>query len=586
MHTIRATEEPVNRKTGSHPAIRFEQGPIPRGPLHDLNAQLPDILKDVVSRSFAEVKPDSHEWLLSEAYYQERTRIRREAKGGLAALPTAPRRMRDRALWGKVQSGLRRNSAEADRGELTRAVIKHYAHEIGGHFNPSIYWVATRLVPYGFSWLLNAASVRRFLPWGMTESLASRLRIVGQIPHLQKLARKGTILLVPTHQSNVDSLLIGYIIYLMGLPPFAYGAGLNLFSNPLLGFFMSNLGAYTVDRQKGNPIYKAALKNYSTRILEQGIHSIFFPGGGRSRDGALEYKPKLGLLGTGLQAQIHNLQAGKQKPNVYVVPMVTSYHFVLEAKSLVEQYLEQLGQHRYGGPTPSEESLPLARTAKFFWNLFGSQTGITARIGRPLDIFGNFVDEEGRSIGPNGTSIDPQRWLTTGGELRTDLQRDQEYTHRLGRKLVERYYRENTVLSSHLVAFSFFSALRRKYPELDLFRFLRLTRPQRSLRTDAFMEEAARLHRAVLDLAKQGRLHLSEELMTENTEAWVKDGISHLGLLHDASIVKIQDGAVWTEDMNLLYYYRNRLSGYGISFLSSTDRPRAPGELDEKGFLA
>jgi hypothetical protein len=44
---------------------------------------------------------------------------------------------------------------------------------------------------------------------------------------------------------------------------------------------------------------------------------------------------------------------------------------------------------------------------------------------------------------------------------------------------------------------------------------------------------------------------------------------------------------VFTEDMSLLYYYRNRLSGYGLSLLSRgnkhwTDR----GYYDAKGFLA
>src|SRR6185436_15185158 len=101
----------------------------------------------------------------------------------------------------------------------------------------------------------------------MTQSLQSRLHILGEVPSLQKLAKKGTILLVPTHQSNIDSVLIGYVIYLMSLPPFAYGAGLNLFTNPVLSFFMSRLGSYTVDRQKNNTIYKEVLKNYSTEIL-------------------------------------------------------------------------------------------------------------------------------------------------------------------------------------------------------------------------------------------------------------------------------------------------------------------------------
>ncbi|HTL11268.1 MAG TPA: hypothetical protein VL588_02190, partial [Bdellovibrionota bacterium] len=291
--------------------------------------------------------------------------------------------------------------------------------------------------------------------------------------------------------------------------------------------------------------------------------------------------------GTGLQAQIRNLREGRPKSGVYVVPMVMSYHFVLEAKSLIEQYLEQVGQHRYGGPIPAEETLPFVSTVNFFWKLFSSQTGITVRIGEPLDIFGNFVDEEGRSLGPNGTVVDPAKWVTTAGELKANPQRDQEYIHRLGRRLVERYYRENTVLSSHLVAFAFFSALRRKYVDLDLFRFLRLNRPQRSLPYDAFLEEARAQHQKVKALADQGRLYLCEELKSQDPEVWIRDGIANLGLLHSTPVLKVEDGAIWTEDMHVLYYYRNRLSGYGLSLLAGTGtRARQPGELDEKGFLA
>jgi hypothetical protein len=66
-------------------------------------------------------------------------------------------------------------------------VISHYAEEIGGHFDPQIYPFATRAVPWLFSWLLNAASVRRFLPWGMTESLSSRLHYIGRSSNSSKV---------------------------------------------------------------------------------------------------------------------------------------------------------------------------------------------------------------------------------------------------------------------------------------------------------------------------------------------------------------------------------------------------------------
>ncbi|MCM2279327.1 MAG: 1-acyl-sn-glycerol-3-phosphate acyltransferase [Oligoflexia bacterium] len=571
----------VHGTGGSHPTIRFEQRAPVEGRLHDFERVRLRVLADVVARTQERFARAPLDMLLGEALYLENVRLKREE----ANLFTRRRLKGDRELWGAVRAGLLQSPVTADRKALLRSVVKHYAEEIGGHFNPKLYRFATGAVPWGFSWLLNAASVRRFLPWGMTQSLESRLRIVGEVPALQRLAQQGTILLVPTHQSNIDSMLIGYVIYLMSLPPFSYGAGLNLFSNPALSFFMNGLGAYTVDRKKSNVIYKETLKNYSTRLLREGVHSIFFPGGGRSRSGAIESRLKLGLLGTALEAQIQNLQQRSEKPNIYVVPMVMSYHFVLEAASLIEDYLAEAGKHRF--IITDDESWQPTKILSFFWKLFSSQSGITVRIGKPLDVFGNYVDEEGRSLGPNGTYLDARRLLTTEGELKAVPQRDQEYTRELGARLTERFHRENTALTSHVVAFAFFETLRRKYPELDLFRFLRLSVAQRSLPMEEFLAQAERYRQKLLEAADRGELFLSDELRTQELRAWVEDGVRQLGLLHDAGVVRIQGGAIWSEDMTLLYYYRNRLAGYGLSLLAEGgEMTGKPGQNDSKGFLA
>lgn len=563
----------------SHPAVRFGHLPLVDGPLVHFNEMRLRVLVEVVTRTLGDFDQDQLDLVLGEALYLERLRLKRD-RGNIF---TRHRCQADRELWNSIQAGLLASSASSDRKALLRQVIKHYAEEIGGRFDPRVYRMATHAVPWAFSWLLNAASVRRFLPWGMSQSLESRLRVVGNVPAIQKLADKGTILLVPTHQSNIDSVLIGYIIYLMSLPPFAYGAGINLFSNPVLSFFMNNLGAYTVDRGKSNSIYKQTLKNYSTRILGEGIHSIFFPGGGRARSGAIESRLKLGLLGTALEAQIENLQAGKARPNVYVIPMVMSYHFVLEASSLIEAYLSEAGKHRY--IIMDDESWQPRKVFNFFWKAFSSETSITVRIGDPLDVFGNPVDEEGRSIGPNRTVVDPVRWLTTRGELRAEPQRDHEYIRELGDALVRRFHATNTVLTSHLVAFSFFETLRSKYPELDLYRFLRLSSEQRTLSYSEFATQAERLHGRLRAMADRGELYLSEELLGRDTTSWIRDGVTQLGLLHEAAVVKVRDESVWTEDMNLLYYYRNRLAGYGLSMLAQPEGRSRPGQNDGKGFL-
>ncbi|MGK5084242.1 1-acyl-sn-glycerol-3-phosphate acyltransferase [Bdellovibrionota bacterium FG-1] len=568
-------------KTGSHPVIRFEQVPVVEGKLTTLTQGRPALLRDVVERTQQELASAPLETLLGEALYSERLRLKRFRPNVF----TKKRYRSDRALWSQVQEGMVRPAGESDRKQLLKVVLQHYADEIGGRFDPRVYRFATHAAPWAFSWLLNAASVRRFLPWGMTESLQSRLHILGEVPHLQRLARQGTILLVPTHQSNIDSVLVGYVIYLMQLPPFAYGAGLNLFSNPILNFFMGNLGAYTVDRSKSNAVYKNLLKNYSTKMLKEGMHSIFFPGGTRSRSGAIESRVKLGLLGTALDAQIENLRAGIAKPNIYIVPMTTSYHFVLEASSLIEDYLAESGKSRF--IFSDDESWHPTEVLKFFWKIFSSKAGTSVRIGKPLDVFGNFVDDEGQSIGPNGTLIDPRRWLTTRGQLGAEPQRDQEYTRELGVRLTERFHRENTVLSSHTVAFALMESLRVKYPDLDLYRFLRLSTPQRTIPYSEFLANAEKIHRKLREMADRGQLFLSSELATWDLEKWVGDGIQQLGLMHEAAVAQRGDTTIWTEDMNLLYFYRNRLSGFGLSlFEQSGVAQRTPGQHDAKGFLA
>ena len=49
---------------------------------------------------------------------------------------------------------------------------------------------------------------------------------------LQELAKSAArSCSAPTHHKGTHSILIGYIVYLMRLPPFAYGAGINSKTN-------------------------------------------------------------------------------------------------------------------------------------------------------------------------------------------------------------------------------------------------------------------------------------------------------------------------------------------------------------------
>ena len=119
--------------------------------------------------------------------------------------------------------------------------------------------------------------------WTPLKNLDSRIHADGEIDIVRACAERGTIVVTPTHSSNMDSPAIGFGLMRAGLPPVTYGAGKNLFTNPFISFFMRNLGAYRVDRRLRFELYKDVLKEYSTVLLEHGYHSLFFPGGTRCR---------------------------------------------------------------------------------------------------------------------------------------------------------------------------------------------------------------------------------------------------------------------------------------------------------------
>ena len=181
----------------------------------------------------------------------------------------------DFSFWDGVQQrvvkldGMPKKDQDVHLKEILREILNRYGNEIAGNFNPSHYHVARTLVTLGFGRLLNAARVKG--PWSLFSNqldLDDKIHIKGSVDQLRKLAKLGTVVMVPTHFSNIDSVLIGWIIQFLGLPPFIYGAGLNLFNLKVFAYFMNSVGAYKVDRRKKNSIYLECLKKVLAKRLK------------------------------------------------------------------------------------------------------------------------------------------------------------------------------------------------------------------------------------------------------------------------------------------------------------------------------
>ena len=454
-------------------------------------------------------------------------------------------------------------ASEQNSDVILKEIVERYADEIAGDFDIPTFEFARRFLTQMFNRLLNAAaSPSSFKFWGTHHRLQDRIKFLGEIEHLRTLATKGTVVLVPTHFSNLDSTLIGWAIDALGLPAFSYGAGLNLFNFDIVAFFMNRLGAYKVDRRKKNLIYLETLKAYSQLTIERGVHSLFFPGGTRERSGALESRLKLGLLGTALEAQEAHFIKGKEE-KIFVVPLVLGYHFVLEAEGLIEEHLRRTGKELY--LVDKDERPTLWKTIKFIWRFFADSAEINMNFGKPMDVFGNFVDENGASIDKFGNPIDIRDYFVSDGVLKADTQRDEQYTKILADKIVDRFHKENIVLSSHVVAYVAFNTLQAKYPTLDLYGILRLREHETQLEYKDYLRNIVSFQKVLFEYERAGKLKLSPEIGME-AEALVQDGIKNLGVFHPSKplILATDEAYFYTQSQKLLFYYHNKLIGYGL----------------------
>ncbi len=546
-----------------YPAIfpELEQWPIYRLS-EDREAFLKEINQFTLDRLMEKSNEELND-LIAKTIYLERNRIKEE--------PWKVDPPNEDIFWKKIRKTLVGHSLDKDNAEsrssneeILKKIINRYSEEIVGNFKIKTFKFARKFLYSFFSRLLNTAAERNHRRlYGSKFHLYDRLKVYGAKEQVRTLFKKGTVVLVPTHFSNLDSILIGYAMdAIVGLPSFSYGAGLNLFNTGYTAYFMNRLGAYRLDRRKKNPIYLETLKAMSNLSIQRGTNSLFFPGGTRSRSGIVENKLKMGLLGTAVEAQRANYEKGTNE-KIFIVPLVLSYHFVLEAQFLIEQHLKKTGKELY--LKSSDNSSSFWDISKFIWKLFSQSSEIILSLGKPIDVLGNFVDDEGNSIDKRGTKIELKEYFMRYGELKKDLQREEEYTKILADKIVERFHAENIVLSSHLVAFAAFNLLAKQSSNLDLYGILRLPIEDYIFSKESLIPVLEQLQEKLYLLETAEKVKLSKEIRL-SAEALLADGIRKLGKFHAKKpLLFNKNKQIVSEDFNVLYYYHNRLDHYNLS---------------------
>jgi len=456
-----------------------------------------------------------------------------------------------------------KNSDISMQKKLLKQIASHYLNEISSEFKPLIYEISTTILPISISIMLNALSPKKIIKNKLTPPpLEHNIIMKGEYKKLQKIAKTGTVIIVPTHLSNLDSPLIGLAIYKLGLEPLVYGAGLNLFKNRFFGFFMSKLGAYKVDRKKRSILYKQVLKEYATFSLEQGYGNLFFPGGTRTRSGLVENKLKKGLLGTGLDAYQNNLKSNKKNPNIYFVPLTLNYQVVLEAETLIDDFLAEIGKSRY--IIDDDDSFKISKIAVFLDKMMSLDAKILFNFGQPMDPFGNNVDDNGNSIDINGNIIDKEKYLFENGKLVEDEQRNRAYTNILSEEIVKSYKRNNIIMSVNFISFIAFRLFKKQHDGKDFYKFIKDPTIDLSIKLGDFYKESDSMIKKLQKMHKNKEITLSDIILEGKSEEILSDALRFSNVLSKDNYLYRKGIRLYSDNLKILYYYHNSLDGYGL----------------------
>ncbi len=249
------------------------------------------------------------------------------------------------------------------------------------------------------------------------------------------------------------------------------------------------------------------------------------------------------------------MRDGAPHKRLYIVPVTINYRLVLEAETLVDDYLAETGKNRY--IITDDEFSRIGRLLEFFRKIVAHEGSVVVRFGRPLDPFGNEVTDDGESIDRQGRAVDPASFVRgADGEVSDDDQRDAEYTRALGRRLAAAYPRLTVFHATHLVARAVYDAVTRTAGTRDIYRLIRLPPQQLTVGAQAVIDELVRFRARLAETPAWGAEH--PLLAAQPVIAIIDDAVRGLSSYHTRPILSRRDGALQVDDVKLLYYYQNR----------------------------
>ena len=227
--------------------------------------------------------------------------------------------------------------------------------------------------------------------------------------------------------------------------------------------------------------------------------------------------------------------------------MTFSYQFVLEGPALINQYLSKNkidDQHL--------KDLGYSNTYKiltFLVKYFTQSNSIAVSFGNPMDVFGNKVNNNGE--------------VKDNNQLSFENSNKADILNNLSEKIISELMSGTVVFSSLLVAIVSFEIIQNRFKRMKITSLLSLPEDELIIKLKHFKKYYNRALNHINKLSKNKLVKKSDELNL-SLDDQIKLGCKNLGLYHAIKPVKLINESVVVKNMKMLYYYRNRLEGYGL----------------------
>ena len=94
---------------------------------------------------------------------------------------------------------------------------------------------------------------------------------------------------------------------------------------------------------------------------------------------------------------------------------------------------------------------------------------------------------------------------------------------------------------------------------------LRTPEEEREINADDLKMNVKRILDELYNLNNKGKIKLSPNLITKEIHEIIDRGVDQMSIYHaNIPLMKMKNGNYTSEDLKLLYYYHNRLEGYGL----------------------